>query len=45
MSRDFFLEPDQIENFPSGVRSVYINGKRVKKKILRSKEALEKFHQ
>ena len=31
MSRDFFLEPDQIENFPSGVRSVYINGKRVKK--------------
>ena len=29
MSRNF-LELDNIDNFPSGVRSVYVNGKRVK---------------
>ena len=25
------IEQDQIDNFPSGVRSVYVNGRRVKK--------------
>ena len=30
MSRNF-LELDNIDNFPSGVRSVFVNGKRVKK--------------
>ena len=30
MSRNF-LELDYIDNFPSGVRSVFVNGKRVKK--------------
>ena len=29
--RKSFLGLDQINNFPKGVRSVYINGKRVKK--------------
>ena len=29
--RKSFLDLDQINNFPKGVRSVYINGKRVKK--------------
>ena len=26
-----WIEQDQIDNFPSGVRSVYVNGRRVKK--------------
>ena len=30
MSRNW-LEIDQINNFPKGVRSVYVNGRRVKK--------------
>lgn len=30
MSRNF-LHLDQIDNFPSGVRSVYVDGRRVKK--------------
>jgi hypothetical protein len=29
--RKNYLDLDQINNFPKGVRSVYINGKRVKK--------------
>ena len=30
MSRNF-IDIDQIKNFPEGVRSVYVNGKRVRK--------------
>ena len=30
MSRNF-LELDNLDSFPSGVRSVFVNGKRVKK--------------